>query len=93
MQPSEPANLGNPLTFGNIPDLLIAVLNVLLVIALPIVVFYLIYAGFLYVAARGKPEELQQANRALMYGVIGGVVVAGSFAILQIISNLVGAFG
>jgi hypothetical protein len=86
-------NLENPLTFGNIPDLLLSVLNVLLVIATPIIVFYLIYAGFLYVAARGKPEDLKQANQALMYGVIGGVIVAGSFAILQIISNLVGAFG
>jgi hypothetical protein len=87
------ANLGNPITFGTIPDLLLAVLNVLLIIALPIVVLYLIYAGFLYVAARGNPEELKQANRALTFGIIGGVVVAGAFAILQIVSSLVEAFG
>jgi hypothetical protein len=57
------------------------------------VVLYLIYAGFLYVAARGNPEELKQANRALTFGIIGGVVVAGAFAILQIVSSLVEAFG
>jgi hypothetical protein len=88
----EPASLGNPITFGKIPELLLAVINVLLVIALPIIVFYLIYAGFLYVAARGKPEELKQANQALTFGIIGGVIVAGAFAILQIVSNLIEAF-
>jgi len=88
-----PKNLGNPLTFDKIPDLLLAVLNVIPVIALPIIVLYLIYAGFLYVAARGKPEELKQANQALTFGIIGGVIVAGSFAILQIVSNLVASFG
>ena len=82
----------NPLSFDTITALMQAILNAFIVIATPIVVFFLIYAGFLYVRARGNPEQIQQASRALLYGVIGGVVVIGSVAILAIIENVVGAF-
>jgi hypothetical protein len=85
-------NFGNPIAFGGIPELLGAVVNVFIVISTPIVVFYLIYAGFMYVTARGDPEQIKQASTALMYGVIGGVVIIGSIAILQIITGTVEKF-
>jgi len=89
---AQPAILRNPLAFNNITDLLIAILNVVLIVAMPIIVLYLIYAGFLYVTAQGKPEKIQEATRALLYGVIGGVVIVGAFAILAIVRNLVAEF-
>lgn len=82
----------NPITFDSLDELLLELLAVVLIVAMPIIVLYLIYAGFKYVAARGKPEELQKANRSLMFGLIGGVIVVGAFTILQIISSLVEAF-
>ncbi len=85
-------NLNNPLTFPSIIDLLAAVLNVVIVIATPIVVFYLIYAGFLYVTARGNAEKIEEASKAIMYGVIGGVIILGSVAITAIISDTVNQF-
>lgn len=85
-------NLNNPLTFPSIIDLLVAVLNVVIVIATPIVVFYLIYAGFLYVTARGNAEKIEEASKAIMYGVIGGVIILGSVAITAIISDTVNQF-
>jgi len=69
-----------------------AILNMVIVISIPIVVLFIIYAGFLYVTAQGNPEKLQVANRSLMYGVIGGVIIIGSVAILQIVENTVNAF-
>ncbi|MCA9359864.1 hypothetical protein H6781_01900 [Candidatus Nomurabacteria bacterium] len=85
-------NFDNPLTFPSISDLLVAVLNVMIVIATPIVVFFIIYAGFMYVTAKGKAEQIQQASRALTYGVIGGVIIIGSIAITQIVQNVVNSF-
>jgi len=86
--------LENPLdgSISDIPDLLIAILNVILIIAMPIIVLYIIYAGFKYAVARGNPEQLQEATRSLTFAVIGGVIIVGSFAILAIVSNLVAAF-
>jgi len=82
----------NPLAFPNITELMQAILNMVIVISTPIVVLFIIYAGFLYVTAQGNPEKLQIANRALVYGVIGGVIIIGSVAILQIVQNTVNAF-
>jgi Na+/proline symporter len=84
--------LKNPLAFPSITELMQAILNIVIIISTPIVVLFIIYAGFLYVTAQGNPEKLQVANRALVYGVIGGVIILGSVAILQIVQNTVNAF-
>jgi len=84
--------LNNPLAFPTITELLQAILNIVIVVSLPIVALFIIYAGFLYVTAQGNPEKLQQASRALLYGIIGGVIIIGSVAILTIIENLVAEF-
>tara|TARA_B100000508_G_scaffold64300_2_gene50427 strand:+ start:2577 stop:2858 length:282 start_codon:yes stop_codon:yes gene_type:complete len=88
-------SFNNPLTFTNIGGpggLLDAVLGVVMVFAIPIIVFFFIWAGFLYVTARGNPDQIAQARRALMYGMIGGVVILGAFAITAMITGVVGAF-
>lgn len=84
--------LENPLAFPSITALMQAILNIVIVISTPIVVVFIIYAGFLYVTAQGNPEKLQVANRSLIYGIIGGVIIMGSVAILQIVQNTVNAF-
>lgn len=84
--------LKNPLAFPDITSLLQAILNMVIVISIPIVILFIIYAGFSYVTAQGNPEKLQVANRSLIYGVIGGVIIIGSVAILQIVQNTVNAF-
>lgn len=82
----------NPLIFPEIQDLLVAILNVVIIISLPIIVFFLIYAGFMYATARGNAEKLQAASRSLLYGIIGAVVILGSVAITTIVENTVKAF-
>lgn len=82
----------NPLSFTSITDMIVAIVNVVIVMSTPIIVFFLIYAGFMYVTARGNPEKLQQASKALLYGIIGGVIILASVAIMTIVKNLVSAF-
>ena len=71
---------------------LLAVLNIFIVIATPIIVLFIIYAGFLYVTAQGNAQQVQQATRALTYSIIGAVLILGAVAIAGIISGTVGAF-
>lgn len=82
----------NPLSFTSITDMIIAIINVVIVMSIPVIVFFLIYAGFMYVTARGNPEKLQQASQALLYGIIGGVIILASVAIMTIVKNLVSDF-
>jgi len=85
-------SLCNPLQFGNFEDLIVGVLNVLLIIAVPIIIFFIIFAGFSYVTAQGNPEKISQASRSLTYAIIGGVLILGAVAISEIIANLVSSF-
>lgn len=73
-------------------DLLIAILKIFITLATPIVVFFIIYAGFLYVTARGNAQQVEQATRALTYAIIGGVIVLGAVTITTIVSGVVGSF-
>lgn len=66
-----------------------AILDILLIFAVPIIVFFIIYAGFNYVTARGNAEKIKAAHNALLYALIGGVIVLGANVILDIIGNTV----
>ena len=82
----------NPTIADDIPDFLYAVLRIFVIIAVPIVIFFIIYAGFLYVTARGNAEQLKTAHTALLYAIIGGLIVVGATVIVGIVTNLVDAF-
>lgn len=84
--------LKNPLAFDTLQDFIVAILNVIIIIATPIVVIFIVLAGFKYVTARGNPGEIQKATTALTYAVIGGVLILGAVAIAEIIKNLVTSF-
>ncbi len=85
-------SLKNPLAFDSIQDFIVAILNVIIVIATPIVVIFIIFAGFKYVTAAGDAGKVKEATQALTYSVIGGVLIIGAVAIAEIIKNLVTAF-
>lgn len=84
--------LVNPLKMKTAEDLLTTILEIVVILATPFIVFFIIYAGFLYVTARGNAEQITQANRALTYAIIGGVIIIGSVAIATIVKNIVSAF-
>lgn len=84
--------LVNPLKVTSIEELLVSILNILIVLAIPVIVFFIIYAGFLYVTARGNAQQIEQATRSLTYAIIGGVLIIGAVAIAEIVKNLVGSF-
>ena len=83
----------NPLgNITSIEELLLAILNVFIVIATPIIVLFIIYAGFMYVTAKGNAEQIQTATRALTYAIVGAVLILGAVALAEVIKNVVDAF-
>jgi hypothetical protein len=89
---TQPVALENPLKVNSITDLLLALLNIVVVIAIPIIISFIIYSGFLYVTAQGNLTKIQEARNALTYSIIGGVLIIGAVAISEIIRNLVNSF-
>ncbi len=89
---SQTVTLKNPLQVTSLEELLIAILNIIVVIAIPIIVFFIIYSGFLYVTAKGNASQVEQATRSLTYAIVGGVLIIGAVAIAEIVRNLVTSF-
>ena len=89
---TDPVSLNNPLKVDTIQDLLVAILNIVMVLMVPIIVFYIIYSGFKYVMARGNASQVEEASQSLLYAVIGGVLILGAFALANIIQSIVTAF-
>ena len=83
----------NPLkNINSIGDLLEAILHIIMILMIPIIVFYIIYSGFKYVTALGNASQVEEASQSLLYAVIGGVLILGSLAIVEIIKNIVAQF-
>jgi hypothetical protein len=83
--------LVNPLRAGSIPDLLRIVLKGLVQIGSIILVLALVWVGFLFVVAQGNEEKIRDARGALMWTVIGGLVLLGAQGIATLIQATVNA--
>ncbi|PIR68970.1 hypothetical protein COX93_03400 [Candidatus Nomurabacteria bacterium CG_4_10_14_0_2_um_filter_30_12] len=60
-------------------------------IGMPVIVLAIIYSGFLFVAAQGNSEKLNEAKRSLIYTLIGAAILLGSWTIAQLIADTVKA--
>lgn len=49
----------------------------------------LVWVGFLFVAARGNEEKISRAKAALMWTIIGGLILLGAKAIQSVITTTV----
>ncbi len=87
--------LTNPLgnNINSVPEFIKILLTGVLKIGIPVVALAVIYCGFLFVQARGKPEELKKAKDALLYTLIGAAILLGSWAIAEMISATVTGLG
>ena len=79
----------NPLKVTSISELLQLILQIVTLFATPIIIFFIIYAGFLFVTAQGKPDQITKARNALLYSLIGGAIILGANILLTIILTTV----
>jgi hypothetical protein len=82
--------LVNPLNgICSLRDFLRAILDGVIQIGTIVLVMMLVYVGFKFVVARGNAEELQSAKSALVWTVIGGLILLGAKAIEAVITGTV----
>jgi len=83
--------IDNPLSteIDSIPAFIEAIINIVLIVAVPIIVLAVIYVGFLFVQAQGKPEAITKAKKALLYTLIGAALLLGAFVIANAIGKTV----
>lgn len=85
VDPGSGITLINPLGIGgetdSLEDFLIQILIFVTRIGTIVVIVMMVYVGYLFVAARGKPEALNEAKKALMWTIIGALILLGARAI------------
>ena len=85
------AGLENPLSsqFSTIPNFIAGALKALVIVALPIISLFVVYAGFMFIMARGKPDALAKARQNFLYVIIGALLVLGAWALANLIGGTV----
>jgi nitrate reductase gamma subunit len=71
----------NPINCEDFPCVVQALTAILVNIAIPLAAIFLIYGGFLFVAARGDEQQLKSAKDIFWYTIIGTAIVVGAYAI------------
>ncbi len=79
--------LSNPLTATNITQFVATTLKVIVMIALPIIGFFIVLAGFQFIWARGNSSQLEKAKVNFMWVIIGSALVLGAW----VLANMIGS--
>ncbi len=82
-------SLLNPVTMCNIQDFVAKALQTLVLIALPIIGFFIVIAGFQFIWARGNQAALSKAKQNFMYVIIGACLVLGAWVLATLIGSTI----
>lgn len=85
--------LVNPLGDASLNGFLLSVLDFVIEVGTVVVPLMLVYVGFLFVTAQGKPEALNTAKKAFLWTLIGGLILLGARVIAETIANTVSSLG
>lgn len=82
-------SLTNPLagTIDTIPQLLQKIVEIIIKIAIPLIAMAIVYAGLLFVTARGDEEQLKKAKNAFTFAIVGGLILLASWLIADAIRD------
>lgn len=81
--------LENPLSVDTLPELLGAILDGIINIGVVVITIMLVYCGFLFVVAQGNEEKIRDARSALLWTIIGALILLGAKSIQLVISATV----
>ena len=73
--------LARPTKAGSLADFIKDIANIAMQIGGIVAVIFIIWAGFLFVTARGNEEQIKKARMTFYWTIIGAVVLLGAYAI------------
>ena len=83
--------VGSPLNsaFSTVPGFIEGALKALVMIALPILTLFIVYAGFRFISSQGNDTKLSEAKKNFMYVIIGALLILGAWVIATLIGGTV----
>jgi len=85
------AEFTNPLKSGldTVAGFTAAFLKAVIYIVFPIAVVFLVYSGFMFILAQGKPDDLATAKRNFFWTIIGIALLLGAGALSILIKGTI----
>lgn len=65
------------------------VLRAVMKIGAVVVVFFVVYSGFLFVTAQGNEEKLKKAKNAMLWTLVGAAILLGAELLATVITNTI----
>ena len=82
-------SITSPTSFKDLSQVVSAVVGVAQVLLIMATVLYLLYAGLMFVTARGEPSKITKARDALLWGLVGaGLVISAQVLVKAIETNV-----
>ena len=73
--------VGGATTMDTIPQFLQAALEVVVRVGAIVLVFMIIYSGYLFVTAQGNMEQVKKAKHTITWAILGGALLLGAWAL------------
>ena len=83
------ATIPNPLGTNSIYTFFLEIINIVIIAGTYVLVLAIIYTGFKYVTAGGDTRKVSEAHNALLYTVIGGAILLGSWILATAVATTV----
>ncbi len=89
---NQPANylIKNPLSkTTSLSQVILNVVNIVQILLIMASVLYMLYAGLMFVTARGEPAKINKAKAALLWGCVGIALILAAQVIITTLKNTV----
>lgn len=86
------AQLQNPIKFDSFDDLLLAIIDSIIILSIPLVVLVLVWTGFKFVSESSSPEKLNANKNRLIWIFVGLFLLLSAKGVIEIIKNTVESF-
>jgi len=77
--------IDNPIKANNLQELIERLMRLVYLVGVPILVCFLLWAGFKFIEARGNDSKLKIAKQNLLNVVIGAVLFLGAYTIAKVV--------
>lgn len=81
--------LQNPLKFQNIEDFVAGTLRAIVMIAIPLITIFIVYAGFKFISARGNVSKLGEAKENFQWVILGAILILSAWVLATLIGGTV----
>lgn len=77
----------NPIEANDFGTVVIAIADLMMKVGIPAAAIFLVYAGFLFVTARGNEQQLATAKQVFIWTVVGTAIIVGAKYIASAVVN------